>query len=195
MTRPQPARPAGPTLPAVQEDEMKTAASATATPSAVTSARANALAERLEQGANALAILARGLTEAQWQTRIPHDGRTVGVVVHHVASVYPIEIQLAQVLSTGEPVAGVTWNDVHAMNAAHAKDNDAVTKEAALALLATNSAAAAAAIRAMTDAQLDACNTNSLYADAPLTCQHMLEDHAVRHSYHHLAKIKGALGE
>jgi hypothetical protein len=30
----------------------------------------------------------------------------------------------------------------------------------------------------------------SLNADAPLTCQFMLEDHAVRHSYHHLAAIR-----
>jgi hypothetical protein len=34
----------------------------------------------------------------------------------------------------------------------------------------------------------------SLNSDAPLTCQFMLEDHAVRHSYHHLAKIRAALG-
>ena len=33
----------------------------------------------------------------------------------------------------------------------------------------------------------------SLYADAPVTCQFVLEDHAVRHSYHHLARIRGAL--
>ena len=157
-------------------------------------ARANALADRLEQGAAALTSLARGLNDAQWQTPIPHDGRKVGVVVHHVASVYPIEIQLAQALAAGNPVTGVSWNDVHTMNAGHAKDNDTVTKEAALALLAANSATAAAAIRQMSDAQLDAANTNSLYGDAPLSCQHMLEDHAVRHSYHHTAKIKAALG-
>ena len=33
----------------------------------------------------------------------------------------------------------------------------------------------------------------SLNADAPLTTQFILEDHAVRHSYHHLEKIRGAL--
>jgi hypothetical protein len=30
----------------------------------------------------------------------------------------------------------------------------------------------------------------SLYDDAELTCQFMLEDHAVRHSYHHLARLR-----
>lgn len=173
---------------------METKATAAGVGTAVMSQRAAALAARLERGAAALAALAAGLTEAEWQTRVPMDGRKIGVVVHHVASVYPIEVELAQTLAAASPVAGVTWDVVHAMNAGHATDNDAVTKEAALALLAKNSVAAAAAIRALTDAQLDAAAPNSLYADAPLTCQHMLEDHAVRHSYHHLARITSALG-
>jgi len=155
--------------------------------------RANALADRLEQGANALATLASALTDAEWQTRIPKDGRKVGVVVHHVATMYPLEIQLAQALAGGKPVAGVTWDDVHAMNAGHAKEHDGVTKEAALNLLRRNSAAAAAAIRALSDRELDRAAPISLNADAPLTCQFMLEDHAVRHSYHHLAGIRRAL--
>ena len=157
------------------------------------SSRTEALAMILEKGAGALESLASQLSDADWQARLPHDGRKVGVVVHHVASVYPIEIQLAQKLAAGEAIAGVTWNDVHAMNAGHAKDNDGVSKADAIALLRTNSAAAAAAIRSLSDAQLDRIATNSLYDDAPLTCQHMLEDHAVRHSYHHLAGIRAAL--
>jgi hypothetical protein len=168
--------------------ESTTAQNRTANP------RASVLADRLEQGAQALAAFARGLTEAQWQTRLPKDGRKVGVVVHHVASVYPIEIQLAQVLAGGNPVTGVTWDVIHDMNAGHARENDAVTKEAALDLLQRNSAAAAAAIRALSDEELARGGAISLYGDAPLTCQFMLEDHAVRHSYHHLARLRAALG-
>jgi len=158
-----------------------------------TNPRANALADRLEQGARALATFASGLTDEQWQTRVPKDGRKVGVTVHHVASVYPIEIQLAQVLAGGNPVTGVTWDVVHEMNAGHARENDAVTKEAAVDLLQRNSAAAAAAIRALSDEALDRAAPASLYSEAPITCQFMLEDHAVRHSYHHLARLRAAL--
>jgi hypothetical protein len=154
---------------------------------------ANALADRLEQGARALAAFASGLTEAQWQTRVPHDGRTVGVTVHHVATVYPIEIQLAQTVAAGNPVTGVTMDDIHVMNARHAEENAAVTKETALELLRQNSTAAAAAIRALTDEQLRTAAPVSLYADAPLTSQFVLEDHAVRHSYHHLARLERAV--
>jgi hypothetical protein len=155
--------------------------------------RANALADRLEQGALALATFANALTDTEWQTRLPRDGRKIGVVVHHVASVYPIEIQLAQTVASGKPVTGVTWDVINEMNAGHARENDAVTKEAALDLLRQNSAAAAAAIRALSDEELDRGETVSLYSDAPLTCQFVLEDHAVRHSYHHLARIRAAL--
>jgi hypothetical protein len=157
--------------------------------------RAEALAARLEQGANALAAVAAGLNAAQWRMRIPNDGRTIGVVVHHVASMYPLEIQLALQLAAGQPIAGVTWDAVHAINAKHAADFVDVTKEAALDLLARNSAAAAAAIRGLSDEQLDRAETISLNADAPLTCQFMLEDHAVRHSYHHLARIRERLAK
>jgi DinB superfamily len=157
------------------------------------SRRANLLADRLEQGARALETLANGLTEAEWQTRIPHDGRKVGVVVHHVATMYPLEIQLAELLATGKAVEAVTWEVVDELNAKHADEHAGVTKEAALELLQRNSAAAAAAIRALSDEELDRAAPVSLNADAPLTCQFLLEDHAVRHSYHHLAKIRAAL--
>jgi hypothetical protein len=156
--------------------------------------RSRLLAERLEAGAQALEAVASTLSEAEWRKPIPKDGRTVGVVVHHVASVYPIEIQLAQALAAGNAITGVVWDTIHAMNAGHAKEHAGVTKEAALDLLRKNSAAAAAAIRALSDEELDRAAPASLYADAPITCQFMLEDHAVRHSYHHLARIRETVG-
>jgi hypothetical protein len=155
--------------------------------------RANALANRLEEGARALDSFASKLTDAQWNTRVPKDGRKIGVTVHHVASVYPLEIQLAQTIAGGKPVTGVTGEGVNSMNAGHAKENDAVTKEVALDLLRRNSAAGAAAIRALSDDELDRATLVSLYSDAPVTCQFLLEDHAVRHSYHHLARLRAAL--
>jgi hypothetical protein len=157
------------------------------------SQRAEALAHRLEQGAQALAAFASGLTSAEWQTPLRKDGRKVGVVVHHVASVYPLEIQLAQMVAAGKAVTDLTAEALDQMNAAHAREHAGVTKEAALDLLVRNSRAAAAAIRALSDQDLDGAATVSLYFDAPLTCQFVLEDHAVRHSYHHLARIRASL--
>jgi DinB family protein len=154
------------------------------------SQRADALADRLEDGARALIAFAMGLTDDEWTMRVPHDGRTVGVIVHHVASVYPVEIELARTVARGTPVVGLTMDDIHAMNAAHAAEHAAVTKDAAIELLRAHSVAAAAAIRELTDVELARAVPVSLYADAPVTSQFVLEDHAVRHSYHHLAILR-----
>lgn len=157
------------------------------------SKRSEALAQRLEKGARALGDFAASLSEADWQTRVPHDNRKIGVVVHHVATVYPLEIELAQVVAAGKPVVGLTGEAINQMNAEHAGKNDEVTREETLDLLHRNSEAAAAAIRALKDEDLDRAVPVSLYGDAVLTCQFVLEDHAVRHSNHHLARIRAAL--
>jgi DinB superfamily len=159
------------------------------------SKRSDALAQRLEQGARALGDFAASLSEAEWQTRVPHDNRKIGVVVHHVASVYPLEIELAQTVAAEKRVVGLTGQAIDQMNAEHAGKNDGVTREETLDLLRRNSEAAAAAIRALKDEDLDRAVAVSLYSDAPLTCQFVLEDHAVRHSYHHLARIRAALNQ
>ena len=157
------------------------------------SRRSEALAERLEQGAAALSNFAATLTEDEWEMLTPKDGRKIGVIVNHVATVYPLEIEFAQTVGRGEAVTGLTAEVINKMNADHSGANDRVTKERTLELLRQNSAAAAAAIRALSDEELDRAVPVSLYSDATVTCQFALEDHAVRHSYHHLARLKAAL--
>lgn len=110
--------------------------------------------------------------------KVVKDGRTVGVIVHHVKAVYPLEIQLAQSVAAGRPVAGVTWDTVAQMNAKHAHKHAAVEKSEALELLRRNGKAAADAVRMFSDEQLDAAAPVSLNADAPLTAQFVIEDHA-----------------
>ena len=165
----------------------------TALASAPDRRRAGALADRLLVGARALAEFARGLTEEQWQRRVPKDGRKVGVTVHHVANMYPLEIDLARKLAAGQEIAGVSSGDVDAINAAHAAEFDGVTQAQALEVLRRNSEAAAAAIRELSDEELDRAAAVSLNSGAPLTCQFFLEDHAVRHSWHHLARIRATV--
>jgi ubiquinone/menaquinone biosynthesis C-methylase UbiE len=159
--------------------------------------RAESLASRIEEGAAGLAAFAAELSEVEWHTPISQgagDRRSVGVIVHHVASVYPIEIDLARTIARGTAVADVSWEVVAELNAKHANDQADVTKAAALALLRRNSSEAAAAVRAFTDEELDRAAPFSLSYGAPVTAQFVIEDHALRHSWHHLARIRKALG-
>jgi hypothetical protein len=163
----------------------------------VASRRGGLLADRIEEGAAGLAAFAEGLSEAEWGARVSESegrGRPVGVVVHHVAVVYPIEIDLARAIASGKAVTEVTWDVVAKLNGEHARTQAGVTKAAALELLRRNSQEAAAAVRAFTDEQLDQAAPFSLSYGAPVTAQFVIEDHALRHSWHHLARIRAALG-
>ena len=171
---------------------------ATETISDTRSRRAAALADRIEQGAAGLAAFAEGLSEAEWLMPVSvTDRRSVGVIVHHVASVYPVEIEVAKTIASGQAVTDVTWEAIAEMNAKHATgeaSEASTTKETTLDLLRRNSREAAAAVREFTDEQLDQAAPFSLSFGAPVTAQFVIEDHALRHSWHHLARIRKAIG-
>lgn len=157
------------------------------------SSRAEALAQRIEDGAAQLAALAATLSDRQWKAVVPPDGRTVGVIIHHVAQMYALEVQLAGELAAGRPIAGVTWDAVAEINATHAAEYAQVRQAEAVTALQRQSRAAADVVRRFSDAELDRAAAVSLNGDAPLTAQFFIEDHAVRHSWHHLAGIRRAL--
>jgi hypothetical protein len=157
--------------------------------------RAELLAARLEEGAAGLASFAEGLSDAEWNTPVSaSDRRSVGLIVHHVANMYPIEIDVARVIAGGKAITDVTWEVVAELNAKHAAEHTRVTKAAALELLRRNSRDAAAAVRAFTDEELDRAAPFSLSFGAPVTAQFVIEDHAMRHSWHHLARIRKVVG-
>jgi len=159
------------------------------------SRRAGLLADRIEEGAALLAHFAEGFSEAEWGTPVSgSDNRPVGVIVHHVANMYPIEIEVARAIAGGNAVTDVTWEAIAQLNAKHAREQAGVTKAEALETLRRNSREAAAAVRTFTDEELDQAAPFSLSFGAPVTAQFVIEDHALRHSWHHLARIRKALG-
>jgi hypothetical protein len=159
------------------------------------SRRAGLLADRIEEGAALLAAFAEQLSEAEWAMPVTAtDRRPVGVIVNHVASMYPIEVGAARAIAGGNAVTDVTWEVVADINAKHALDQVGTSKADAIELLRRNSREAAAAVRAFSDAELDQAAPFSLSFGAPVTAQFVIEDHALRHSWHHLARIRKAVG-
>jgi hypothetical protein len=114
--------------------------------------------------------------------------------VHHVATVYPIEIDLARTVASGKAVLEVTWEIVNGLNGQHAKEHEGVTKAETLELLRKNSHEAAEVVRGFTDEELDQAAPFGLSFGAPVTAQFVIEDHALRHSWHHLSRIRKAVG-
>jgi len=155
------------------------------------SKRAQDLAKRLQQGADELIAFVEPLSDAEWQTLCP-DGRPVGVVVHHVASSYTVEVDLVRKLASGQAISGITPEMVNEGNAQHAEEHVETGKAETLDLLRRNSALAAEAIGALNDEELDRVSPISLNRYIPLSTQYFIEDHPVSHSYHHLMSIQAA---
>jgi len=159
------------------------------------STRANELANRLEIGANQLLAFAEGLSQTEWETICPTEKRSIGVLVHHVASAYLVEVDLIKQLASGKAIEGVTWDMVDQMNAEHADTQASCSKTETLELLTQNSTLAADAIRLLSNEQLDKATPISLNWDAPLTTQYFIEDHPISHSYAHLTSIRAILND
>jgi len=157
------------------------------------STRAQALAARVEQGAQALSDFAEQRTDTEWQTVCTDDGRTIGVLAHHVATALLGEIGLVKQLASGQPIAGLTWAMVDQGNAQHASEHANTSQHEAAELLRRNGAIAAEAIRALSDEQLDQAAPNSLHADTPMTTQFWIENHPLAHAYRHLASMRAAI--
>lgn len=159
------------------------------------STRAEQLARRIEEGAALLGAYAKRLSDTQWRTVIPRDGRTAGVLVHHVGNMYPIEMGVVQAAVEGKAITDVTWELVAQINAQHALANAHVSKADALALLEKNSREAATGVRALSDADLERSVPFSLSFGAPVTVQFIIEDHPLRHPWHHLARMQAVLDD
>ena len=155
--------------------------------------RSENLAKRIEQSAQNLITFVEKLSDTQWASVVPNEARSIGVLVHHIASVMPIETQLTQAVGAGHAIQGVTWPVVHDMNAEHAIAHRHASRAETMALLLQNSAAVAATVRGMSDAQLDSVAAISLHDDAPLTAQYLIENHSIRHAYSHVASMRAAV--
>ena len=156
--------------------------------------RSELLAERIELGAAGLAAFAEGVSDADWQTPVSvTDRRSVGAVVRHVALMYPIEVEAARTIAAGNALTEVTSEVINDINAKQAQEQPNPSKRETLDLLRQNSRAAVEAVRGLTDEELDRAAPFGLSFGAPVTAQFVIEDHALRHSWHHLARIKKAL--
>ncbi|HYP60958.1 MAG TPA: DinB family protein [Thermomicrobiales bacterium] len=155
--------------------------------------RAEVLAERIEQGAEEFIAAVESLSDEQWQTPCGSEQRSVGVLVHHVGTMYPIEADVVRMLAENGEAPGVDWPAVHGINADHATTNAAADKSVAIALVRNNVQAAVETVRGLSDAQLDRVAPNALAWNAPMTVQNFIENHPIAHPYSHLESIQIAL--
>jgi uncharacterized damage-inducible protein DinB len=117
--------------------------------------RAENLAAQFE-AVNQEAIQAvQACSDETWRKPIPDDGRTVGVLAHHMAMGDVPIAELVETIANEKPMPPLTMEMIDQGNAQHAQQFANVTKEETLAALQQNAPGAVAMVRGLSDEQLD----------------------------------------
>lgn len=154
--------------------------------------RAETLAAQFEAKVQEVTTLIESLSDAEWKKVTTAEKWPVGVVVHHVAMSHAGLARAVKAIAEGKSGDGITMDALHAMNADHAREFAACTKAETLALHKKNGAAAAAVVRGLTDAQLDAKGT--LIAGRPPASAAQIAGVLCSHVDEHVGNIRATLG-
>lgn len=156
-------------------------------------ARAESLAKQFETKAAEMTAVIKGLSDADWKKTTAAEKWPVGVTAHHVAGGHEGILGIVKTLAAGQSIPNFTMDMLNEMNAKHAKEQAGCTKAETLALHEKGAAAAAAAVRGLSDAELDKKGT--VLAGMPaMTTQQAIEGILINHINDHMGSIRKTVG-
>lgn len=152
-------------------------------------ARAESLAKQFEAKAAEMTGAITKLSDADWKKVTSAEKWSVGVTAHHVAGGHEGILGIVKTIASGQPIPNFTMAMLDEMNAKHAREQAGCTKAETLALHEKGAAAAAATVRALSDAELDRSGT-VLTGAPPMTTQQVVEGILISHITGHLGSIR-----
>ncbi len=161
-----------------------------------TESRAAHLAAQYEAAGEKFVRLVESLSDEQWRRvgrngpeRIndEDEGRTVGVIAHHVALSGSLIMGRIQTTLEGRPLPQI---DIRAMNVTHAAEHGDVTREEVAVLLRQSGAEIAKAVRAIPDERLDTALETPV---GLMSVKERLERVLIGHVKGHQASIEAAV--
>jgi uncharacterized damage-inducible protein DinB len=156
------------------------------------SVRAAELADDLKQANEELLSLLIGIDSEQWQRQVPGDGRSVGVIAHHVAVSHPFVMGIARSVAAGGEIP-LTWERVHEANAQHAKDQADCGLETTLALLREANTETVAAVARFDDSSLSRSASDPLRDGGVTSAGDVVRLYMIDHARFHLGAIRTAV--
>lgn len=157
------------------------------------SARAETLAKTFEAKAADMTATLEKLSDADWKKVTEAEKWPVGVTAHHVAGAHESIAGIVKTIAGGQSLPNFTMDMLNQMNADHAKQFAGCTKAETIELHKKGSAAAAAAVRALSDEQLGKSGT--VLAGMPaMTAQQIVEGILINHIDDHMGSIKKTVG-
>ena len=156
-------------------------------------AKAEALAKQFEAKVQEATRVLEKLSDAEWKKMTAGEKWSVGVTAHHVAMAHAGIAGLIKSLASGQHKASMTIDDLHTMNAQHAKDFANVGKAETVALHKKNAADAAAVVRGLDDAAL-ARSAQLLKGAPPMTAEQAVSGILINHMEEHIGSIRKTVG-
>ena len=153
------------------------------------SERATELAAQFERANRDFIEEVERLSDDQWQTLVPGENWTVGVVAHHVIACYGLIGGWIRDLANGE-VARPTMEELDAINAEHARRHAGCSKAETLEQARRDGAETVGLVRGLTEAQLE---SNGLFNGRLWSTEEMVRRVLLTHSANHLVNIRSAL--
>jgi hypothetical protein len=153
------------------------------------SERAETLATSFERANAQVLSFVELLSDRQWQTWCEQEGRTVGVVVYHIAAGYLLIGNMIHALAKGFPLPAQT--DAESFNARQAEEHVNCTPAEALDLLRRNGGHVAGMLRGLSDEQLG--RTAISPRGRTLTIEDAVERGLVAHLSGHFETVRETL--
>jgi hypothetical protein len=157
------------------------------------SPRAQQLADELRRATGELLATLEAASVEQWRLVVRTEGRSVGVVAHHLASGYPQVFQLVELAVAGQPFPPLTQAMIDAGNAQHAEASAGCGKAETIDLLSRNTARVSAAIRELDDEDLALTGSAPYFGPIPISVEQLIMGGLIEHTLEHLGSIRTAL--
>jgi hypothetical protein len=156
-------------------------------------AKAEALAKQFETKVQEATGVFEKLSDADWKKTTGGEKWTVGVTAHHIAGSHEGIAGIIKTVASGQAMPPFTMDTLHEMNAKHAKEHAATTKDETIALHKKGAAAAAAVVRGLSDEQLAKSGT-VLTGMPPMSVEQIVNAILIHHVEDHLGSIRKTVG-
>jgi hypothetical protein len=156
-------------------------------------AKGEAFAKQFEAKVEEVAALLEKLRDADWKKTTAAEKWTVAATAHHVASSYEPVTHIIKTIAAGQALPHFTPQLLDEMNAQHAKEFAGCTKPETIALHKKGAAAAAAAVRGLSDAEL--ARTGTVFTGMPpVSAEELVKLILLSHIDSHFGSIRKTIG-
>ena len=156
-------------------------------------AKGEAFAKQFEAKVEEATTLLEKLTDADWKKTTAAEKWTVAVTAHHLASSYEPATHIIKTIAAGQALPHFTREILDAMNAQHAKEFADCTKAETIALHKKAAAAAAAAVRGLSDGEL--ATTGTVFTGMPpVSAEELVKRILLGHVDAHFGSIRTTIG-